>query len=61
MSYPEPSRSDHNAPWNIMSIEDEDGETIEVCGCTSCVKAMRDAMREDYGIDEDYRRKSWER
>jgi hypothetical protein len=53
MAYPEPSRSDHDAPWNLMDIEDPDNEdeTIQVCGCTSCLKRMRDEEREDYGED----------
>lgn len=46
MPYPEPSSSDHEAPWNMDEYEDpETGEVSWVCSCTGCTKKKRD--RED--------------
>ena len=53
MSYPEPSRADHNAPWNLIDIEDDDGETTTECGCTFCNKARLEAYREESGYYDD--------
>jgi hypothetical protein len=55
MPYPEPSLSDHGAPWN----EVEDEETGEVyCGCTSCRAKRRKRADEERSIDDyEHRRK----
>lgn len=48
MTYPEPSRNDHGAPWN----ESDDGE----CDCERCCRDRRRAWREERRIDEaEYR------
>ena len=45
----EPSKSDHNAPYNEIEITDEDGNEITVCGCHSCNQARRKKLK-----DEEY-------
>jgi len=53
MAYPEPSLSDHLAPWN----EGDDGE----CECTSCKRKKKEQFDEEYGdylyeVEKDRRR-----
>jgi hypothetical protein len=43
----EPHDSDHNAPYNEIDIVNEDGEEETVCGCTSCMKALRRKWLDD--------------
>lgn len=47
MAYPEPSLNDHEAPWNMDEVEDEEGEVHWQCSCTSCVASRRRRNRED--------------
>lgn len=42
MAYPEPSINDCGAPWNEEEVENEDRETIIICGCSRCKKRRRD-------------------
>jgi hypothetical protein len=56
MAYPEPSMTDHLAPWN----EDYDEETGErFCTCTRCNAARKKAAREEVMCDDyDFRREN---
>lgn len=53
MPYPEPSRADHDAPWNQQDFINEDGEEDTRCGCTSCQRRHVEEAREESGYYDD--------